>query len=148
MSDVGFYASLEAEIYTALTTPALTDVARVAMSMGLQDMLAKDGIQLPCVGIIDAGAKETGYLVAADRRIETDIEWEIGILVQNMRGKVSGRPLMRQLLERIRDRLHHLKSTAAGGWRYQWAGEDPADLLDESLLGYTQRFKIHTYFGR
>lgn len=148
MSDVGFYAALEAEIFTVLTTPAVSKVARVAKSMSLQDLLMKDGLQLPAVGIIDAGAPEKGYLAAADRRILTEPAWDIAIVVKNSRGAVSGREVMWEILERIRDRLHHYQSAAAGGFRYQWAGEFPADLFDNTLLAYTQHFKIQTYFGR
>ncbi len=146
MSDVGRYAAQEAELETALT--GLPGAATICRTLSLEDLVARDGIRKPAVGIIEGSAEATGESIGiGSRRIPARVSWEIAVVVQNQRGAVQGRPVLRTLLEAVRDRVHGLDSTVTRGARYRWRSDVPTQVPADDLIAAIATFDVNVIFG-
>jgi len=146
VSDAGRYAAMEAEIVAALT--GLAGVATIGKTLSLEDLVQRDGIRKPAVGIIEGAAEATGEKIGiGSRRIPARVTWEIAVVVQNQRGAVQGRPTLRSILEEVRDRLHCLDSTGTRGSQYRWRSDAPTQVPADDLVAAIATFDVNVIFG-
>jgi hypothetical protein len=136
---------MEAEIIAALT--GITGVASLKASASAEDLLAKEGIQKPAIGVTDAGAEWKESLGVGQKQQRGAFRWEITILVESGRGRIDARSTLRTLRETVRDRLHYLKSTIPLKARYMWRGDQPLDIGRPDVLGSVTSFELDALVG-
>src|SRR5512135_891423 len=116
MTDVGTLAAMETEIMTALA--GLPGVVELKATCSAEDLLARDAIRMPAVGVVDAGIEwKEGQSVGQKVQIAT-FRWEVTVLVDSKRGRIDARTTLREILETIRDRLHWLQTATTLKTRY------------------------------
>lgn len=147
MSDVGLYDALEAELYAALTTPAISGAATVAKTLSIQDLVERDAVRKPAIGIVDSGARFREPYGVGQRIVGVVSRWEIGVVVQNQRGAISGRPTLRGFLETVRDRVHNLKTATSSRAAWRWQSDEYIDQPREDLVAAVATFEINVNFG-
>jgi len=145
MTDVGLYAAMEAEIVTALT--GMTGVVELKPTASAEDLVAKDGIRLPAVGIIDAGAEWKEPLGVGQKLQRATFRWEITVIVGSQRGRIDARTTLRTILETVRDRLHYSQSAVALKSRYYWRSDRPLDIGRTDILGTVIAFELDVLVG-
>jgi len=106
MSDAGIYAAIEADIVTKLT--GISGVNSISASMSANDLVYRQGIQKPAIGIVHQGTEvmsQTARGVNAPQ-FRAKVNYQVTVAANDARGAISSRPLVQTILEAIRDRLH------------------------------------------
>lgn len=148
MSDAGIYAALEGEITAALAaTGGISGVVSLEPALSVVD-LANDAVRKPAIGVVEAGAEETGEVAIGNRRRLARFTYEVAVVVSSARGKTSARGTMRSILEAVRDRVHHLSSSQPGTGRWRWKSETPVEVTGDDLLAAVASYSIETVIGR
>jgi len=148
VSDAGTYAALEKEITDALTgTCGIPGVVSVEPALSVVD-LADHAVRKPVVGVVDAGADESGEVAIGSRRRLARFTFEVAVVVSSARGKKDARGTLRGILEAVRDRVHYLPSSQPGSGRWRWKSENPVEVTGDDLLAAVASYSIETVIGR
>lgn len=157
MSDVGTYATLETELVTALSTPAITGlVGGVSRVTNVRSFLSRGHMNAPKIGVAwrsfdrtdewdRCGTREYGGIVLFD----------VVAVVASMRGSASvgtgaaveALPLL-TLIETIHDRLERLDSTKGDGWLLTKEEREDIDNDEGPFTAAILTYRISAYFGR
>lgn len=141
MTDVGTYATLQAEILAALTT--MTAIKTFAKEARIENLVVKESLRRPAVGVACSSKTATGRVSAGNnRQTLASLKWEIAVLVDSARGNEEQKASLEALLEGIRDRVHFLSCALAPHSKYIWQGEEIVQLAEEELLGAVAIYQL------
>lgn len=146
MSDVGKYAACEAEIANALV--GLPGAMKIAPSLNATELVYRDGIQKPAIGIIHVGTDLRQVYSISSRQFLGTTKWALAFALDNLRGAVSGRPALYELLENARDRLHGLQSSQSPFGKYFFESEAYPEQQPDGLIVAVATFKLDLVLGQ
>lgn len=148
MSDIGVYATLQAEILTALAPMAITAVPAgvirtFAKDSRIEELIVKEGIRAPAIGVACTNKTAAGRISAGpNRQMLASLEWEVAVLVDSARSRAEQRASLEAILEEVRDKLHFLPCSLPPTAKYIWNGEKTVLLGDEELLGAIATYQL------
>lgn len=143
MADTGILAGIEAEIAAALA--GIPDVT-VYPTMSLADLVKKQGIRKPALGIIYTGSSYQEAYAISSRRFRATTKWRIAVAFLNLRGAPAGRVDSYALLEAVRDRIHFKFSTAPLKAAFRFEREELPEATDGICVAFVD-FELDVLFG-
>lgn len=141
MTDLGSYATLQAEILAALA--GMTQIKTFAKDSKIEDLVTREGIRRPALGVACSSKTAVNRVSAGNnRQTIASLKWEVAILVDTSRGQAEQRTTLEGILEDLRDRLHFLPCGLAPFAKYIWQGEETLQLGEETLLGAVATYQL------
>lgn len=149
MSDIGKYAALEAEVTAYIKgTSAITGVLSVNPTLSLDDLVARDGIRKPALGIIVLPTQYQKPRAVGYREMWVTAKVVVAVAITNMRGAVSARPQLYTIFESLHDRLHYQPSALSPTGRYVFQSEVAETHAEKDLLLGQAVYQIDLLMGQ
>lgn len=150
MSDSGTYEAICAELVAALSVPSIEDAKAIIPTCSLADLFGMDAKRFPAIGVIEReAARDPKDQLIALRPVRAITVWDVAIVVQNMRGSIAGRSLLRVLMETTRDRIHGLRSAIAPKAQFTWQADKLIDNVgDGSVAASVTTFTLPVNFAK
>ena len=147
MSDIGILAAVEEEIITAISTPAIVVGMPVLASMSPQDLIDRDSLKSPAVGVIYLGTTKTIQYAVGSRRLRATTKWRIAVSSTNLKGTASARKDVYSILEGIRNQLHYLHSAQSPRACYLFLEEQCPDTQSQGKIVAYADFTLDLILG-
>ena len=147
MSDSGTLATIQAEIITALTSPEIQTGMPVIPAMSAEDLINKQTLRAPAIGVAYLGTDKTIQYAVGTRRLRATTKWRLFIYVTNLRGSQAARDDVYSILESARDRLHFYRSSISPKAMYLFENENVPDSFAEGRLVATADFFLDVILG-
>ena len=144
MSDVGLYDAIEAEILSKIGTPS--GVVTVAKTLSVDDLINRNGIAKPAVGIICTGMRRDAPLATGQSRFYATTTWQIAVAIDNLAGAVNSRTTIYNIFELVRSTLHYQTSAHAPG-RYLAMNEEWPEQQPEGRIVGVANYELQVLLG-
>lgn len=148
MSDSGTLAAVQAEIVAALSSPAIVTGMPVLPAMSLEDLINKQSLRTPAIGIIYLGTTNVTVYSVGSRNVRATTKWRIAISHINLRGTQDARTEVYSILEKVRDQLHFTKSALSPKACYLFQEEQCPDTQPEGKIVAYQDFHLDLILGK
>src|ERR1035437_2165260 len=96
--------------YTSGGVVVFPSAVAVLPSMSLDNLIQRDSLRLPAIGVIFNGTTGATPYAVGSRKLRATTKWRIAVACQNLRGTQYARQDAYALLEGIRDQLHYTHS--------------------------------------
>lgn len=147
MSDSGILANVQSEIVTALTTQPIIVGMPVLPAMSLEDLINKQSLSTPAIGIIYLGSTKAVQYSIGSRHFRVTTKWRIAISSKNLRGTQDARSDVYSILEKVRDQLHFYKSAQAPKCAFLFIEEFCPDQFPEGKIVAYADFSLDLILG-
>lgn len=146
MSDVGIYAAVQAEIISALSSPTIaTDVLP---SMSMDNLIQKDNLRTPSIGIIFLGTTNAVPYAVGSRLVRATSKWRVAIAATNLRGTPFAREDVYPLLEKVRNQLHFYQSAQSPKTKFLFQEDYCPDSQPEGKITAYADFTLDLILGK
>lgn len=148
MSDSGTLAAVQAEIVAALSSPAIQAGMPILPAMSLDDLINKQALRTPSIGIIYLGTTNVTVYSVGSRQVRATTKWRIAIANTNLRGTQDARSDVYSILEKVRDQLHYYRSSQSPKALFLFQEEQCPDTQPEGKLVAYADFYLDLILGK
>src|ERR1035437_945798 len=148
MSDSGTLAAVQAEIIAALSSPAIQAGMPNLPALSLEDLINKQALRTPAMGIIYLGTTNAMVYAIGSRMLRATTKWRVAISNSNMRGTQDARQDTYALLEKVRDQLHFSRSAQSPKALLLFQEEQCPDNQPEGKIVAYQDFYLDLILGK
>lgn len=148
MSDIGTIKALEAEIVAALTANPIEGVLTVKPTLSFNDLMIRDGIRKPAIGVIYLGSDYMEPYALGQRRFRAVSRWQVAVCVNSLRDSSDARAAVYDILDAVRDKVHFLFTSQSYKGAFKFEREEiPLDQPEGSVLGVAT-FSLELFLGK